>query len=74
MLMETNNSGVYAALRVDDHETLLVLVNLTDEVIADYALTLKDAGMAESTYNVETLFGAGQANGPEKSGEAFPRI
>ena len=30
VLLDTNNSGVYAALRVDDNETLLVLVNLTD--------------------------------------------
>jgi len=86
ILLDTNNSGVYAALRVDDNETLLVLVNLTDEAITNYALTFEDADLAGSTYSAETLFGTGQANGgiltvrpsltvskgPERSGEAFP--
>jgi hypothetical protein len=38
----------------------------------NYAITLTDAGLTESAYSVETLFGAGHANGPERSGEAFP--
>ena len=72
ILLDTNNTGIYAAILMDKTETLLILVNLTDEAITDYALTLTDAGLAESAYSVETLFGAGQANGPERSGEAFP--
>ncbi len=72
ILLEPNNSGVYAALCVDDNETILVLVNLTDEAITNYAIILEDAGLAESAYSVETLFGAGQTKGPERIGKAFP--
>lgn len=71
ILLETKNPGIYAALRVNQEETLLVLVNLTGETISDYALSIEGAGLAESAYSVETLFGAGQAIGPERSGEAF---
>ena len=80
ILLDANNTGIYAAIVSNETETLLVLVNLTDEAISEYALTFADAGLAESAYSVETLFGAGQANsdalspskGPERSGEAFP--
>lgn len=71
-LLETNNRGIYAAVRVDHSETILVLVNLTDEAVTDYALVLEDAKLAESAYSAETLFGAGQAHAPERSGESFP--
>jgi len=70
-LLNISNPGIYAAILTDKTETLLVLVNLTDKVITDYALTLEDAGLVESAYSVETLFGAGQANDPERSGEAI---
>jgi glycosidase len=72
VLLETGNSGVYAALRIESNETIMVLVNLTDEAISEYTLNLEDAALAESAYSVETLFGTGQADGPERSGEAFP--
>jgi len=72
MLLGTNNTGVYSAILKNETETLLVVVNLTDEAISEYALTLKDADLAESAYSMEILFGAGQAVGPERSGEAFP--
>jgi glycosidase len=72
ILLETKNPGVFASLRVDEAETLLVLVNLTGQPLTDYALMLKDAGLAESAYSAEMLFGAGQAKGPERDGEGFP--
>ena len=31
-----------------------------------------DAGLAEPTYSVETVFGADQASSLERSGQAFP--
>ncbi len=71
ILLDTKNPGVYAALRVNKDETILVLVNLTGEAISDYELDLKDAGLAESAYDAEILFGTGQADGPKRSGEAF---
>jgi alpha-amylase len=71
VLLEQKNSGIYAAIFKNQNETLLVLANLTDAAITDYALNLKDAGLAGSAYEMETLFGAGQANGLEGSGEAL---
>jgi alpha-amylase len=71
VLLEQKNSGIFAAIFNNQNETLLVLANLTDAAITDYALNLKDAGLAGSAYSMETLFGAGQANGLEGSGEAL---
>jgi len=71
-LLDSHNPGVYSVILTSQTETLLVTANLTDKVISEYMLTLRDAKLAESAYSVETLFGAGQANGPERSGELFP--
>lgn len=56
---------MYAALRVDEDEILLVIVNLGDQAVADYGLTLQDAVLADKTYIAETLFGGQQAQGPQ---------
>jgi hypothetical protein len=58
---------------VDENGTFLILENLSDEAITDYNIALKDSGFAESAYSVETVFGADQANDPERSGEAFQK-
>jgi glycosidase len=70
-LLDTKNTGVYAAIFKYKTETLLVLANLTDTAITDYSTILNDAGLAESAYNAETLFGTGQAAGLERSGGTF---
>jgi alpha-amylase len=70
--LKSNNPAIYSAMRKDENGIFLVLANLSDKAISDYNIALKDAGLAESAYSVETVFGAGQANGPERSGEAFP--
>ena len=70
-LLDTGNSGIYAVLRSDANGTFLILVNLTDEEIFDYAIDPNDAELAESILNVETVFGENQANPLERSGEAF---
>ncbi len=69
--LKSNKPSVYAVLRVDENGTFLILANLSEEKISGYTITLKDAGLAESAYSVETVFGAGQAAGLERSGEAF---
>ena len=70
--LKSNKSVVYAAIHMDENGTFLILANLSEEAFTKYNIALMDAGLAESTYSVETVFGAGQANGPEGSGEAFP--
>jgi len=62
-LLNTDNTGVYASLRVSKSETLLVVANLTDTPISDYALTLEDAILMDGTYRSSTIFGGEQATG-----------
>ena len=68
--LKSNKPAVYAALRVDENGTFLVLINLSDKAIIEYNIALDGAGLAESAFSVETVFGAGQAKSPEGSGEA----
>jgi glycosidase len=62
--VKSNDSSVFAALRVDGNETLLVVINLSDESITDYTLTLEDMVLTDGTYGAETLFGDAQVKGP----------
>jgi glycosidase len=70
--LKSNKPAIYSALRVDENGTFLILANLSDEAITDYNIALKDVGLAESAYSVETVFGTDQASVMERSGEAFP--
>jgi glycosidase len=56
-LVETGNTRIYAILRRDLAETLLVLINLGDEPLAEYALSLSDAGLTDGDHTVEAVFG-----------------
>lgn len=57
-ILDSGNAGVYSFLRYDDDEVILVLVNLTDEVITDYGLTMEAA--SESLL----LYGEGEIAAP----------
>ena len=57
ILLETGNSGVYAILRSEGDEHLLVLANLTGSAIEDYALTLNDEVFPDGAIIPKTLFG-----------------
>lgn len=69
--VKSDSRNVYAALRVDEDEILLVIVNLSDQAVDDYGLTLQDAVLADETYSVETVFGGQRAQGPEVTRGAF---
>jgi glycosidase len=71
--LKSNKPSVYVAIRKDKNGTFLILANLAGEPISGYSIALDDAGLAESAYSVETVFGTGQATGPEGSGEAFQK-
>jgi glycosidase len=71
ILLDAGNPAVYAALRVKNDQTLLILANLNDKAVTDYAIDLKDAELAESAYSVETLFGPELAEGLQRSEESF---
>jgi glycosidase len=69
--VKSNNPAVYAALRMDKNETILVVINLSGQRIADYELTLKDEVLADGTYGAKSLFGEDQVQGPEVTRGVF---
>lgn len=71
ILLETDNSAIYAILRRDANGTYLILANLKDEHVSDYQIDLSNALLAESIISVETLYGENQAAPIERSGESF---
>lgn len=59
-LLKTKNTGVYAALRYNEEDSLIVLINLTGEPIEDYELKLEEAQLKDGIYNSTLLFGEGE--------------
>jgi glycosidase len=57
--VSTNNPRIYAALRVSDSETILILVNLTKNPISDYLLSLKGATLRNGSYQIDPILGTG---------------
>lgn len=66
--VESESRRVYAFVRHDDAESLLVLVNLDREPVTDYALTLESGPLAGMT-TAEALYGL-----PADSGISAPAI
>ena len=48
-LLETDNTGVYAIIRSNSNEDILVLINLKGEPVSDYALNLKEKLFSDTT-------------------------
>ena len=61
-LLETGNAGIYAILRSDGKEHLLVLVNLKDTSILDYGLSLNENILPDASLYPETLFGSAEGS------------
>ena len=68
--LKSGSPDVYAALRKDENGLFIVLANLSGKAVSDYEVPLDEAALAGSTFGVETVFGAGQAKGPDGSGAA----
>ncbi len=71
VLLETSNPGVYAILRGNADELLLVLVNLTGKPVSEYGLSLGDAVLRNGTFSMETLFGTEKAASLTVAGGVF---
>ncbi|MFN8411824.1 MAG: alpha-amylase family glycosyl hydrolase [Anaerolineales bacterium] len=69
--LKASDPSIYSAIRKDSTGTFLILANLKDEPITDYNIALDGISLAGTSYSVETVFGAGQANSLERSGESF---
>ena len=59
-MMTTTNPGVYAVLRTSDTDTILVLINLTKNIILDYSLGAKGLPVSDGKYALKALLGAEQ--------------
>ena len=72
-LVETGTPKVYAFLRFSDDEVILVLLNLRDEELADYALSLPGgvlpAGALTPNTQAFMLYGSGDPAGPTISAD-----
>lgn len=54
-ILETGNTGVYAILRNNDSENIMVLMNLKGTPISDYALSLEENLFSDSTLTPVSL-------------------
>lgn len=57
-LLETGHRAVFASLRIEGQQIILVLVNLGSEPVSDYHLSLTDAVLPDATYSPALLFGS----------------
>ncbi len=58
-LVNTNNPNLYAALRMDNREALLIFANLQNKTIADYGLTLSNSNLRTGNATPSSIFGTG---------------
>ena len=61
--VDSSDNGLYAFLRHSDEQTLLVVINLGDEPISDYMLTLDESELDLSSATL--IFGEGDITTPE---------
>jgi len=54
-ILETGNTGVYAIMRSNNSENILVLINLKGEPVSDYALSLKEKLFSDTTLTPRSL-------------------
>jgi len=53
--VKASGSGVYAFIRKDDLETLLIVVNLSKAAISDFTLEAENVGLNNGTYAVSDI-------------------
>lgn len=70
-LVSTGNPAVYAALRYDKNEAILVVVNLTKSPVSAYSLDLSDAVLQNGTHPLIDLFGGQSVPALTVTGEKF---
>ncbi len=69
--IETGNNGVYALLRTDASGVFLIVINLKNEAISNYKLSLSDSSIPDETLNPESLLGNAAASPISISGGKF---
>jgi len=59
-ILTTGNDSLCGILRISQEEAVMVLVNLTDEPITDYALSVGQSKLAEGSYTPVLILGKGE--------------
>jgi glycosidase len=59
-VLSTGNNALYAILRVSQQEAVLVVVNLSDTPVTDYALSVAQSSLAEGNYTPNLILGEGE--------------
>jgi glycosidase len=57
-LLDTENTGVYAVIRSDGGENIMILINLKGTPISDYSLSMKEKLLPNSTLTPSSLLDA----------------
>jgi glycosidase len=58
--VQTDNSEVFAALRVSKEEAALIVVNLGKDAVSDYGLTVTKSNVKPGDYRAVSMLGAGE--------------
>ena len=61
-LLDSGSPAVFAALRMEGDQVILVIINLSKEIITDYKLSLSTSSIPDGTYQPKTIFGNGIAD------------
>ena len=56
-LVETDSTALFAVLRITDAEQILVLVNLSNQLLSEFALSMDGSPLAAGERQVESLLG-----------------
>jgi alpha-amylase len=56
-LIKTDNTGVYATLRIDSFEKIFIVINLTKSPINTYNINLQNTQLQNGSYKLKSLYG-----------------
>lgn len=56
-IIKCSDRGIYAALRESEEETILVLINMSKNPIADFTLSFEGSSLADGRYSSEPILG-----------------
>lgn len=59
-LLETGNSAVFASLRHEEQQTIMVIINLSSQPVTDYKLKISESLLSDGSYSPVIIFGQGK--------------
>jgi glycosidase len=61
-LLDTGSTAIFASLRQEGSQLLLVLINLSAKPVSDYKLGSSTGELPDGAYHPKTIFGSGSAS------------